>query len=148
MTVRIYLDSNIFIEAFEKEGLLSDCARAVLHLVRTGVATGVFSELIVAELLVKPVAAEDVELYGSYLELLDSPPGYVARPIDRDVLIEAARRRSISRRTKLPDAIHVATATLEQCLAFVTADKKIDAPDGLAFLDLGPDTAEAIRALA
>jgi predicted nucleic acid-binding protein len=148
MTVRIYLDTNIFIEAFEKEGLGSDCARAVLHLGRTGVATGDFSELIVAELLVKPVAAEDVELYGSYLELLDSPPGYVARPIGRDVLIEAARRRSISRRTKLPDAIHVATATLEQCLAFVTADKKIDAPDGLAFLDLGPDTAEAIRALA
>lgn len=148
MTVRIYLDTNIFIVAFEKEGLLSDCARAVLHLVRTGVATGVFIELIVAELLVKPVAAEDVELYGSYLALLDSPPGYVARPIDRDVLIEAARRRSISRRTKLPDAIHVATATLEQCLACVTADKKIDAPDGLAFLDLGPDTAEAIRALA
>jgi predicted nucleic acid-binding protein len=148
MMVRIYLDTNIFIEAFEKDGPLSDCARAVLHLVRSGVATGVLSELIVAELLVKPVADGDVELHDSYLELLESPSGYVARPVDRDVLIEAARHRAVSRRTKLPDAIHVATAKLEQCLAFVTADKKIDAPDGFAFLDLGPDTAESIRALA
>jgi predicted nucleic acid-binding protein len=148
MTVRIYLDTDIFIEAFEKHGPLSECARAVLHLVRSGVAVGVLSELIVAELPVKPVAAGDVELYDSYIELLDSPSGYIARSVDRDILIEAARRRAASPRTKPPDAIHVATAKLEQCLALVTVDKRIDAPDGLAFLDLGPSTADEIRALA
>ncbi|MBY6241615.1 type II toxin-antitoxin system VapC family toxin [Methylosinus sp. Sm6] len=148
MTIKGYLDANIFILAFERQGPVSDCARSVFDLVNERGAVAVISELLVAELLVHPIRKGDDRLAAVYSELLGSPTGFETRPIDRQVLVEAARQRAIRGKTKLPDAIHVATARLHACRAFVTADRKLEVAMDLESIDLGPHTVEAIRALA
>lgn len=148
MSVRIYLDTNIFIEAFEKRGEKSEYARSILGLVRNGSAIGIISELIVAELLVGPLAAGDHEMIEAYTALLNSPSGYEAWPMDWTVLIEAARQRARRKTTKMPDAIHLATAQMRNCAAFVTNDGKLGAQDDLTCIDLDSNATNKILALA
>lgn len=148
MTIKIYLDANIFILAFERQGPVSLCARAVFDLIDSKAAVGVVSELLVAELLVHPIRKNDDRLAEVYSELLQSPRGFESRPIDRHVLVEAARERATRGRTKLPDAIHVATARLHGCRGFVTTDRKLELPPELEWIGLDKMTIDAIRALA
>lgn len=148
MTPRIYLDANVFILAFERQDPTSDVARAVLELVDARRAMAVISELLVAELLVHPLRHGDDKLAQAYGELLSAPEGFETRAVDRDVLIEAARLRAVGSKTKLPDAIHVATARLGQCKAFVTADAKIEVPDDLMPIGINALTLDKIHALA
>lgn len=51
-------------------------------------------------------------------------------PVTRDILIEAARLRSLSS-LRLPDAIHLATAINAGCSAFLTNDRGIAAAAGI-----------------
>lgn len=51
-------------------------------------------------------------------------------PVTRDILIEAARLRSVSS-LRLPDAIHLATAINSGCSAFLTNDRGIAAVAGI-----------------
>ncbi|MBC7527815.1 MAG: PIN domain-containing protein, partial [Chthonomonadaceae bacterium] len=44
-------------------------------------------------------------------------------PITKDVLREAARLRATISGLKTPDAIHAATALLNQCRLFITNDR-------------------------
>lgn len=148
MTLKIYLDANVFILAFERRGPSSDIARGVLELIDAKATIAVVSELLVAELLVHPLRKNDDKLANAYGELLASPEGFVTCPINRDVLIEAARQRAISSKTKLPDAIHVATARLNGCKAFVTTDTKLEMPNDLGPIGLDALTLDNIRALA
>ncbi|MBI1868755.1 MAG: type II toxin-antitoxin system VapC family toxin [Methylocystis sp.] len=147
MTTKVYVDANIFIFAFEREGAISDCARALLKIIDKNEVVGVISELILAELLVKPLKEKDQELADIYAELLDAPKGLETHPVSRDILIEAARQRAIHNTTKLPDAIHIATARLNKCRAFVTADRKLELPVGLIWIGLDSSTINNIRAL-
>ncbi|AZG76068.1 hypothetical protein [Methylocystis rosea] len=55
MSARIYLDANVFIDAFESDDIPITRGRFVLDHVRGGGAVGVISELVVAELLTKPL---------------------------------------------------------------------------------------------
>jgi predicted nucleic acid-binding protein len=48
----------------------------------------------------------------------------------------------------MPDAIHVATAKLYGCAAFITADRRLSVPDGMRTIDLDASTVDKIRALA
>ena len=45
--------------------------------------------------------------------------------ISRQILIEAAHLRAKSRPLSLPDAIHFATAQLNDCQTFLTNDKRL-----------------------
>ncbi len=148
MTIRIYLDSNVFIYAFEGTVPLQDYARAVLDMVRSGEATAVISELVVAELLVKPLSIGDSELGDAYAELFNSPSGYETCPIDRNTLLEAARQRARNSKIRLPDAIHLSTARLRHCAAFVSHDGRIDFPHDLIGETLSASTVSNIRALS
>ena len=80
MTIKVYIDTNVFIEGFEKLGNLPDIARAVFEIVKNGVVAAVISDLVVAELLVKPLQTADQELIDAYSELLSSPEGYQSLP--------------------------------------------------------------------
>ncbi len=147
MTPRIYLDANVFMEAFEREGETSDAARAVLDMIENGECLCVVSALIVAELLVKPLEVSDDKIADIYIELLDSPQDYETCPIDRNVLIEAAGHRARRKATKLPDAIHIATARLWRCAAFVSNYKRAGLPGELIPIGLDATTIDKLRAL-
>jgi predicted nucleic acid-binding protein len=148
MTLCVYLDTNVFIEAFEDEGLLKEAARSVFFKVKDRLITAVTSELIVAELLVRPLQLGREELVDAYSTLVELEGSCSVCPIDRSTLVEAARQRAINPAIKLPDAIHIATARLQGCKVFLTNDARLRMPPGLIRVGLNASTLSDLQALA
>ena len=136
------LDSNILIHAVEADGADAD-ARACRTLVfeRGRETAFVVSEIVLAEILVRPMREGDVELTRFYRRLLTDLRSFRMVPANRPVLLEAARLRSLSR-LKLADAVHLATASRHGCKALVTLDASLRSPCTVA--TIGP--AEALSA--
>ena len=140
----MYLDTNIFIVAFETTGVACGHAWRVLDAVEKGDIDTVTSELSLAELLSKP--PNDGPAYiQRYQEIITSRAGLAVLPVDRGVLVEAARIRRESASVRLPDAIHLASAILSRSTHFLTSDLRLrgSAP---RMVKLGPDTLDAIMA--
>src|SRR5215218_5838042 len=108
---RLYLDTNVFIEMFEKRGAVSDRLLDLFGgptLPRHHLVT---SQLTIAEILVDAIRADDMQRNDLYLGFLrDIPNLMTVAPISRDVLIRAALIRARQPRIKLPDAIHLSTS--------------------------------------
>jgi len=118
---KIYLDTNVFIYAFEGD------PNEVRHLLiffeflqfHDGLA--MTSELTLAELFAssrehhhsRRIVYENLLIGEEFIEL---------RPVTRSILIETADLRK-QHRLKLPDAIHVVTALQGQCRYFLSADR-------------------------
>ena len=113
---------NIFIYALEAVAPWSSVTIEVLTAVDEGRATGVTSELSLAECLVKPYQVHRTAVVQAYQDILTSRPHFTVAQISRDVLIEASKLRAGSR-LRLPDAIHVATALKHGSEAFLTNDQ-------------------------
>ena len=142
--MQLALDSTILIHAVEGTEE-SSVAIACLQLVFEHVHTTPFivSELLLAEVLTLQLREGNADLVRFYRRLLTDLHAMRMVPVNRSVLLEAARLRSVSA-LKLPDAIHLATATRAGCKAFVSLDRMIKAPG--AVLVIPPD--EAIKVLA
>jgi predicted nucleic acid-binding protein len=119
---------------------------------RPGIAAT--SELTLAEVL----ANAQPDTRRSYLNLIVWSKVFQLQPVTRDVLIDTADYRRISRKTrpdgtkitvKLPDAIHVVTAIRCRCKVLLSADEGIVTPAEM--LTLKPDEdglAELTRVLS
>ena len=68
--MRIYLDTNVLIEAMEKQTLESDAVWRLLELVPSRGVTCVTSELTLAEALVAPLRDGNAALAAMYEELI------------------------------------------------------------------------------
>lgn len=121
----VYLDSNIFIYLIESPVSKYPMLFKFMQLVEQGTISAVTSDLTFGELLVKPYA-EDAALADAYFELLNNSPVLKLAPVDREIIILAARLRSLRRGLKLPDAIHLATAEHYGCDAFMTNDRDVN----------------------
>lgn len=122
---RIYLDSNIFIRAFESnpDDAIGQDLVGILGLIRLGQPPRfVTSQVTLAEVLVQPIRIGDDYKRQLYVRLLStSTPWLQVRAVSRSVLMQAAELRAISK-LKLPDAIHAASAMLSNCSHILTAD--------------------------
>jgi len=143
---RIYLDTNVFIAAYETRSARSDHAWWVLDAVEAGEFLAVTSELTLAEMLVRPLQDGDKELAARYQDIVTSSDELSVSPVDRKTLIEAAMLRSFSRSLKLPDAIHVATARLCGCDFIVSDDRRLPNLPSLKVVQLGPHALDDMRA--
>ena len=121
MKDRLYLDSNIFIYSAEKHTEFDKALRQLNRDIATGVIEAVTSELTLSEVLVKPFADNDVAKIEIYKRSLRNGEALTITPVDRSVLIEAASVRAFNN-LKLPDAIHFATALLNNCTHLLTND--------------------------
>ena len=124
---RVYLDTNIFILAFEKK----DASGSMLsNLFAVGKEYShrlfVTSELTLSELLVLPYRTNDVTFIEAYASLLQSNEWLEVHPVERSVLVQAAFLRSRKPGLKLPDAIHLSTAIGTGCSHILTADAGIN----------------------
>lgn len=128
--MRVYLDTNAIIGAIEGDDSLRASIWALFAVDRGNVDSLVTSELTIAEVLVKPLQLGQDTIVTTYLELLRSGDRMSVVPVDRDVLILAARWRK-DRSVKLPDAIHLATAERANCQVVLTSDDRLARASGL-----------------
>ncbi|MDA8405859.1 MAG: PIN domain-containing protein [Deltaproteobacteria bacterium] len=122
---RIYLDTNIIIYAMEGYPEYVSSLASLFAAIDEGKLVAVTSELTLAESLVKPMMDDNVRLQNIYMEALQSSDALYIIPVNRQILIEAARLRAKSYTLNLPDAIHLATAHVHQCASFLTNDKRL-----------------------
>lgn len=152
---RIYLDTNVFIDAFEGPDEVSKVVRPLLFELHDHPGTAVTSELTLAEILVRPERDHHTHLKRIYLDLLIWSKTIDLRPVSRQILLESPRYRAIAHPSKpgpeenkrnfLPDSIHVVTAISAACEFFVARDTRIRLPQGMS--RVSPDTAGVARIL-
>lgn len=141
---RVYLDTNVFIAAYETVGAHSDHAWWLLYALERGEISGATSELTLSELLVKPIDEGADDLVEAYDGMIRPAEHFEVLPVGRDILIAAARLRARRAATRLPDAIHLASAERLGCNAFVSRDKRLRAPAGLRVIGLDPFTLDDV----
>lgn len=95
--------------------------QALLQALDDAQIVAVTSELTLAEALIKPLKDQNQPEQQAYREFLTSTSVLQVVPISKEILEEAARLRATTK-LKLPDAIHLATATLNGCDCFLTND--------------------------
>lgn len=131
---RVYLDSNLLIYLFNASPDHAPSVARILELASAAELTAVTGDLTVTEVLVHPLATDDAVAVASIRAFLDTGPVEI-RPHSRDAFELAARVRA-SRRTSLPDALHVATAVLTHCTHLVTNDARMPSVPGLEVVRL------------
>jgi predicted nucleic acid-binding protein len=134
---RTYVDTNVFVEAIEKRGRLSDLATALLVATPALIPQRlVTSELTFAELLVRPLRLKQKDYIRTYQDWMISNDYLEVVPVIGSILFGAAMLRSQNNSIKLPDAIHVTTAREKGCRYFLTNDGQITADLGIEVLRL------------
>lgn len=118
---KIYLDTNIFILAFENESNISTLLGNLFA------SDGEYqrfatSELTLSELLVKPYRDGNDGAIDRYEGLIQANEWLEVLPVARQMLWYAAVLRSHYASLKLPDSIHVSTAFGAGCSHMLTAD--------------------------
>ena len=131
----VYLDTNIFIYAVEGLAEHAPVLGGLFDLLAAGEVRGTTSELTLAEALAKPLENNRDDVARIYQEMLTSSGWLAVVPIDRLILVEAARLRAKSR-LRLPDAIHVATAARAGCSLLLSNDRRLRVPEGMTLLAL------------
>jgi len=132
----VYLDTNVFIAAFETADGPGYAARRLLTAAENARLRIVTSELTLSDVLVGPLRRGDDALAALYRSILVSREGFAVVPIDRVVLEAAAQLRAGHGTLRLPDAIHRATADLSTCTAVATADLRLPLAAGQRRIDL------------
>lgn len=127
---RVYLDTNIFLRAFEGSQT-DDIAKDIVGLFGLSArapATFVTSQLTLAEALVHPLRDGNTNAQRRYELLLANPsPWLHVQPVEKSILVDAAHLRAAIR-LKLPDAIHLATALQANCSHILSSDADFDMP--------------------
>ncbi|OLE23642.1 MAG: hypothetical protein AUI36_33350, partial [Cyanobacteria bacterium 13_1_40CM_2_61_4] len=95
--------------------------KALLQGLTDGEIIAVTSELTIAEVLVKPKRDANIKLEEAYLRFLLPTKSLRNSAVSREILEAAAGIRATSP-LRLPDAIHWATAMIENCDSFLTND--------------------------
>jgi len=147
----VYVDTNVFVIAFETLGEHSEAAQAFFAALRNWRGRAITSELTLAELLAPVSRAQSLpqaKRRRLYFDLLLWSGLIELRPVSREILIETAYLRKVARH-KLPDAIHVVTAIRAGCAYFLSDDKGMKRlPHGMQWVAAdGPGVFEVMRAL-
>lgn len=134
----IYLDTNIFVTAFEAADETSERLSEIFANVdsQPGVRFAT-SELTLSELLVRPIRENDAEATAQYERLVSPSPWMDVFPILRSTLTVAAKLRARNSVLKLPDAIHIAAALDANCSHILTNDHGFRGTYFLSFGDKG-----------
>jgi predicted nucleic acid-binding protein len=117
----LYLDANILIYLVEGNVTISELVLAAFREIEAHNITLYTSEITVTECLNGAYRAGLEELAQKYLELLGTEDFITLLPVDLQVCIEAARIGA-EHRLKTVDSLHLGTAVLAGCQAFLTND--------------------------
>jgi len=121
---RISLDTSPFIYFIEAHPDFGSLVRPMIQSISMGEKEGVSSVVTLAELLVKPLQPNRLDLAQQYRDALVGQTHFRLVAVEEDVA-EAAARIKARYGFGLPDAIQLATATLERAEVFVTNDQEL-----------------------
>lgn len=123
MAVKAYLDTNVFIRAFEGDDEIS---HVLVNLMAIDVAYAALatSELTLAELLVHPYRQQDDVGRLRYQNAIRSSSWLQVGSVSREILVGASLLRS-KYKLKLPDAIHLSTALHIGCALLISDDSDL-----------------------
>lgn len=132
---RVYLDTNGFVYFLEKHPEFYLRVLPLFDAAMQGELQLVTSELTVAELLVQPYKMGRADIATTYRRFLKDEGLIDLVPVSLGILEAAAACRA-TLGGSLADTIHVATANLYGCSAFVTNDQRIRSAPPLKILQL------------
>ena len=118
---KVALDTVVFIYTLEGNIEFGNCAREIFEAIEQNRCQGYASDLVLAELMVKPLREEKPEIAEEYASELPNFPNLTFFSPTRDIIISAAKLRGKTN-LKLIDALHLATAIETGCQIFITND--------------------------
>jgi predicted nucleic acid-binding protein len=122
--MKYYFDTNCIIYLIEQNPAWEQqILGRIQHIIVAG-AMLLVSDLTRAECLIGPFKKNDRGLETRYRQFFNDPAVHVA-PLSAEVCEYAARIRARSASIKLPDALHLAAAVVNQCNTFLTADLRL-----------------------
>lgn len=121
--MRVYLDTNIWVYAYENDPTFGSSARNFMQSLRSGQHRIVGSLFVLNELLVLPTRRGDTFTIASYRQLFASP-NLELLPYTLPSAQIYAQLRAFDRIKPL-DALHLATAAAARVDLFVTHDTKL-----------------------
>lgn len=135
---RVYIDTNVLIYFFNNDPKYSAAAHAFLQRCAERQIFGVVSELVVAEILVKPYRERNLDAV-TRLKAFFAQKDFLhpASPLQNapNFFIEAAQLAG-ERQLKLVDAMHLHTALAERCHFFLTQDSDFKSTASLEVVQL------------
>ncbi len=132
---RLYLDANLYIYLFEGAEPYRERMRRLVSEIDRWESEVIASELMFAELLPRPLREGRQDLVDRYLELMQRTPAINLVPVDRRIILRAARLRADAGLRSM-DALHLATALVHDCGTFLTNDRRLVSVDDLQVLTL------------
>lgn len=131
----VCLDTVIFIYAFERHPRFGPAAQAIFRAIEAGEFEAHASVLVAGEVLTGVKKAGDDELLLRYRDLFQRFPGLTMVDANLAVMEQmAALRAAFGLPT--PDAIHLATALVQETPVFLTNDLRLDRVSALRVLTL------------
>lgn len=124
---KVALDSVIFIYALEGNPVFGERAKKVLQSIEQGKCQGFACDLVLAELMVKPLREGQPEIAQEYARDLPMFPNLTFGSVTREIVVAAARLRGNSN-LGLIDALHLAAAVETGCTVFITNDAALRHP--------------------
>jgi predicted nucleic acid-binding protein len=121
---RIYLDTNVFIFAIEGPNPWTGILTQFLAAIDDRSVYAFTSELTLAEVLAKPLAAAARSLVAKYDQILAEDGIIGVMPVNRPILRSPAELQA-QLGLKLADAIHLATAKQGKCDFVLTNDERL-----------------------
>jgi predicted nucleic acid-binding protein len=126
---RVYLDTNVFIRAFEGSDEEARPIKKLFEALRRDVNRAVTSELTLAEVLAPALSGPSLVNKRHFYFNLIVLPGFIdLLPVTRSILVETADLRKFAAEKSLPDAIHLVTALRAGCAFFMSDDRRIKTP--------------------
>lgn len=118
---RVLIDTNVWIYHLQQHAEHGAAAGRILESLEHGRIRGVSSELLLLELIVRPLQLQRQDIADEYEAMVREFPNLELVPISRDVLLDAATLRA-RHRLRTPDAIQLATAIRAGATLAVTND--------------------------
>lgn len=145
----LYLDSNAFISYLEGEPPDSALLKGLFDSLFARPGVGITSEITLGEVLAGSHKGGP-QMKRAYLDLIVWSKTFALAPASRDVLYQSAdlciaHKKFVGRKLVLTDAIHLATAIQAKCQFFISADKNISPPEGMAKVDFDASAIDEVR---
>lgn len=133
------LDTSVFIYFLERHPEYGPLVRDLFTAADRGDRQLVTSTVTLLELLVVPYRSADLALASRYEALLTRSRGLYLQELDRPVLRAAAQLRA-AHGLRTPDALQLAAALAQRCVAFVTNDRRLPSLRHLPVVQLSDHT--------